>query len=364
MRRAQGKSVAKRISPLPNPFIPVQTPGTKGIGVLWVTGEYFDGMRAAELAARGKLDAPAQTDPFLRLDWFRRVWEQSPPGERPLIVRARSGAAEAWLFLARTRPGRAASLTAAHTHRFAPVFSGDPDPGLRHNLIRAVARRLRIFGIARLVMDAVPAADAALLSRAFRSAGWVVSDRAGPPNFRLDVAGRSFDDCRHAAPGRLHAQVDAGNRHLQIEITDLMAPHMWDEVALLGGTDGFVRELAQDATLDRTLRLGIARVGDAPVAAQIWTFEQGTGIAHWRGEDPAAAQFHPSAELTAAMLRQLIDVDQAVTIDFGSEASLADWAGETQPLHRMEMLDPRAAASWAPAIAKRLTGVFRRSTLT
>lgn len=332
---------------------------------MWVTGEYFDGMRAAQLAARGRLDAPEQSDPFLRLDWFRRTWELSAPGKRPLIARARAGQAEVWLFLARTRPGRAVAMAGPHSHRFAPVFAGEPDPALRHSLLRAMARRLRLFGISGIVLEPVPLGDAALIARAFKSAGWTVADRAASAGFRLAVKGRHFEDYWEQAPARLHEQVAAGSRHLHVEIADLMTPRIWEEVELLGGADAFLRELAQDATLDKTLRLGIARVGDAPVAAQLWTFEGNTGTMHWRGEDEAAGQFHPSAELTASMLRYLINVDHAAEIDLGTgrDADLADWADEREPMRRLELYNPRTPSAWVPAVGARLAGLVRRAPL-
>lgn len=332
---------------------------------MWVTGEYYDGMRAAELAARGRLDAPGQADPFLRLDWFRRTWDYAPRGQRPLIVRARAGQAEAWLFLARTRPGRAVALASEHSHRFAPAFVGEPDAAMRHSLIRAMGRRLKAFGLTNIVLEPVASAEAALIARAFRSAGWVVSDRAGPANFHISVNGRAFEDYWEQASLRLHEQVAAGSRHLHVEIADLMTPQMWEEVELLGGADAFLHELAQDATLDKTLRLGIARVGDAPVAAQLWTFEHGIGTMHWRGEDADARDVFPSAELTASMLRYLMNVDHATEIDLGrgADADLADWADGRESLHRLELLNPRAAASWAPAMRARLAGLVRRSPL-
>lgn len=332
---------------------------------MWVTGEYFDGMRAAELAARGRLDASVQPDPLLRLEWFRRTWEHASPGARPLIARARSGPAEAWLFLARTSPGRAVAMASAHSHRFAPVFVGEPDPSLRRALLRAAARRLRLFGLSRVSLDPMPAEDAALVRHAFGRAGWVVADRPGPANFRLQVGGRSFEDYWESCSERLHEQVAAGSRHLQVEIADLLTPQMWEEAELLGGTDPFLRELAQDATLDRTLRLGIARVGDAPVAAQIWTFEGGRGTAHWRAEDREAGDFFPSAELTASMLRYLMNVDHADEIDLGNgpEAELADWADQRHPLRRLEMLNSRAPSAWMPALGARMAGLVRRAPL-
>lgn len=332
---------------------------------MWVTGEYYDGFRAAELASRGRLAAPAQADPNLRLDWFKRTAEHALPNARPLIVRARAGTAEAWLFLARTRPNRASALAGPFAQRFGPAFAGDPDDSTKRVLLKAAARRLRVFGIARLSLDPMLAEDAALLRHSFLRGGWTVADRPGPAAFLLDVAGRHFEDYWEGCSLRLHEQVAAGSRHLNVEVADLITPRLQEELDLVGGDDPFLRDLVQDATLDRSLRLGIARIGDAPVAAQVWTMEDAGGFCHWRGEDREARHLFPSAQLTASMLRYLINVDHAQAIDFGrgDEGELADWADERRVLRRLDLFNPRAPSAWAPALASRVAGLVRRPPL-
>jgi CelD/BcsL family acetyltransferase involved in cellulose biosynthesis len=330
---------------------------------LWVTGEYFDTMRAAELAARGRLSAAAE--PFARLDWFKRVWDHAPPGQRPLVARARAGQVEAWLFLARTRPDRAVATPGPHFARFLPLFVGDPDDGLKRALLRAAARRLRLFSLSRLTLEPMLAEDAALMAHSFRGSGWTVAERPGPVNFTLDVRGRHFEDVWETCSVRLHERIAAGSRHLHVEIADLVTPRLWEEVELLGGTDAFLRDLGQDATLDRSLRLGIARVGDAPVAAQLWTIEHGHAFAHWRAEDREAKNLFPADQLTASMLRYAINVDHAQHIDLGNgrEADLADWADDRRVLRRLELFNPRRPAAWAPALGARIATLVRRPPL-
>ncbi|WP_254447586.1 GNAT family N-acetyltransferase [Sphingomonas sp. ID1715] len=330
---------------------------------MWVTGEYFDSMRAVELAARGRLSTAAE--PFARLDWFKRVWAHAAPGERPLIARARAGAAEAWLFLARTRPARAVATPGPHFARFAPIFLGEPDEPLQRALIRAAARRLRLFGLSRLSLGPMLPEHAALLASGFRRGGWTVVEHAAATSFTLDVGGRHFEDVWEGCSARLHERVATGARQLHVEIADLVTPRLWEEVELLGGTDAFLRDLGQDATLDRTLRLGIVRVGDAPVAAQLWTVEHGHAFAHWRAEDRAARQLFPADQLTASMLRYAINVDHAQHIDFGQgrAAELGDWAEERRVLRRLELFNPRRPAAWAPALAARATALVRRPQL-
>lgn len=328
---------------------------------MWVTGEYFDGMRAAELAARGRLDSSA--DPHTGFGWFKRVWDKAPPGERPLIARARAGPAEAWLFLARTRPFQAVAMAGPHGARFAPLFVGDPEDGLKRALLRAAARRLKTFGIARLALGPLTQQDAALLSQAFRSSGWGVSERLDREQFTLRTAGHGFDQLWEERSERLHERVAAGARQLHVEISDLLTPQLWEEVELIGGGDAFLRDLAEDATLDRSLRLGIARIGDAPVAGQLWTVQNGRAFCHWRAIDPEARHLFPGDQLTEAMLRYVVNVDHGEDIDLGTgrEAELADWADERQRLRRLDLFNPRKPSAWAPALAARTASLVRKA---
>jgi hypothetical protein len=331
---------------------------------LWVTGEYFDGLRDVEVAARGRLGAN-QSDPFDRLEWFKRTWTYEPLGKRPFAVRARVSGAEAWLFFVRERPTELAPLAGRHTLRFSPIFAGDPDPAVQRVLIGAAARRLRKFGIARLQWGPTPAEPAHLLRTCFRQAGWIAVERGGPTSYALDVGGRSFDDYWDGRADPLHEQIAAGARQLNVEIADLLSPRLWEEVQLLAGADHFLRELAEDATLDRTLRIAVARVGDAPVAAQLWTTENGRAWCHWRAQDRDARQLHPAAQLTASMLRYLMNVDHVETVDFGigSEAELGDWAGERQQLRMMEFFNPRMPAVWLPMLGAKAAALVHRPRL-
>jgi hypothetical protein len=79
-------------------------------------------------------------------------------------------------------------------------------------------------------------------------------------------------------------------------------------------------------------------------------------------EDKEARHLFPSTQLTASMLRYLINVDHAQRIDLGNgrEADLADWADERRPLRRLEMFNPRRPSAWMPALAASVAGLVRR----
>lgn len=328
---------------------------------MWVTGEYYDALRDVEVAARGRL-GESQAEPYDRLDWLKRSWSCEPLGHRPLVVRARVSGAEAWLFFVRERPRRLAPLASPHTLRFAPIFVGQPDAEVQRTLLRAAARRLRKFGVARIALSPLVPEHAAVLRQAFRGGGWTVAERAGPANYLLEANGRSFDDYWDSRADPLHEQIAAGARQLNVEIADLLSPRLWDEVQLLAGNDHFLRELAQDATLDRTLRLAVARVGDAPVAAQLWTIEGARAWRHWSAEDADGRHLFPTAQLTASMLRYLMNVDdvQAIDLGTGTDAELAGWADERRVLRRLDLFNPRALSAWAPALAAKAAALVRR----
>ena len=331
---------------------------------MWVTGEYYDSLRDVETAARGRL-GESQAEPFDRLDWFKRSWSCEPLGHRPLIVRTRVTGAEAWLFFVRQRPNLLAPLAGPHTSRVSAVFAGEPEAEVRHTLVRAAAKRLRVFGATRIEFGPLLPDDAAALRQSFVRAGWVAAQRSCGANYTLDATGQSFDDYWDRRPGELHEQIEIGSRSLNVEIADLLSPRLWDELKLLAGDDHFLRELAQDATLDRTLRLAVARVGDAPVAAQLWTVEGDRGWCHWRGADRDARHLFPAAQLNAAMLRYLMNVDHVRLIDLGNAdgADLEGWADSRRRLSRLTLLNPSAPSTWASAMAAKAAALVRRAPL-
>ncbi len=102
--------------------------------------ELFDDLDAVARDAGGALAREARPEMFERLDWFRLVQEHTPPRGKPLVVRARNGAASAWLFAA--VKGMAIWISSAKAYR----EGGGVDPVLgfsgwytarRHDVILA-----------------------------------------------------------------------------------------------------------------------------------------------------------------------------------------------------------------------------------
>jgi hypothetical protein len=337
---------------------------------LWIKGEYYDALPAVELVAKGGLDRGQQASPFDRLDWFRLVQAQNAAG-RALIVRARSEGSDAWLFLQQTAPGRLSALATRHTQRFAPIFVGGPDALHRRRLMRAIAARLRrpSLGIGRIALPPLDRADADLIARAFRRAGWVAVLRPAAPGLRVATIGQGFDEYLEGRPDRLRATIEGEVRGvpLDFEVADRFSPALWTELEALARetADEFLRAFAEHESAEGALRIGIARRGGEAVAAQLWTVSGGIATAHLLAQAPRGREAESGAQLTATMVRYLLNVDHAAALDFGpgGQRWKTDWADESLPRARVDLLNPRRPSAWAAIAAAAASALVRRGSL-
>ena len=338
---------------------------------MWVKGEIFRDFDDVERAARGSLDRDTQISPFDRLDWFRRTWHHCPPGDQPLIVRARTEGSDAWLFLAERANGTAVSLASWYTLAFRPVITGAPAESVARALLVATARRLRPR-LSSIVLDHVPENDATLLRHAFRRAGWVTSITAQVANWSIDVGGKSFADYWAERPGQLRstAKRKAAKIDLKIEIFDRFDAAAWDAYADVyahswkphEGSLDFIRAMAQDKGSAGALRLGIATLEGQPVAAQLWTVSHGNALIHKLAHREDVAELSPGTILTKAMFEYVIDRDTVNRIDFGTgdDRYKADWMDTRVMRMRVELFNPRKVAGLIGAAKTGLRALVRR----
>lgn len=348
--------------------------GGMGDSALWVKGEYFDNFDAAEAAARGALDRGAQPALFDRLIWFRRTWAHCPPGVRPLIARAVSEGAQAWLFLARREDGALTALASWYTLAFRPVFAGAPDDAMKLRLLTAIARRLRArLRIERIALAPVPVEDgsAALLADAFRRAGWKVLRSETTVNWIADTSGKRFADYWAARPGELRSTVarKAAKAQAEVMIYKQFNDVTWKNYEQIygqswkpeEGAPDFLRAMAIEEADAGTLRLGIARLDGRPVAAQLWTVENGAAIIHKLAYAADAAEHSPGTLLSAAMFEHALDTDGVSLIDYGTgnDGYKANWMDRARPLEHLEMFNTRSFGGWRGWIRARIGELVR-----
>lgn len=322
--------------------------------------ELFDSLDSVEADSGGGLDRPASL--FDRLDWFRLVERHCPPPGRLLVARARRDeAAASWLFLA-DQGGRGEAWRCWYSLRFGLVGAAEGAEAIA----RAVRKRLSRLEIA-------PLEDPEPMATAFRRAGWAIFVSPATTSWRIDTAGQDFEAYWSARPGKLRntAQRKAKAAKLEIEIHRAFDPEGWaayEEVYAASwkpeeGSPGFLRALAEQEGEAGRLRLGVARKDGRPLAAQLWTIENGTAWIHKLAYREDSKALSPGTVLSMAMFRAALDEDRVSRIDYGTgdDGYKRDWMGERATLWRLEAFNLSSLRGLLGAARARLSALVRRA---
>lgn len=330
----------------------------------------FDCLEAVTEDAAGMLDRAATLSLFDRLAWFRLTLAHCPPPGRLLVARAAEGQARAWLFLAEDK-GAARALASWYTLDFGAIVQR-ADPAQERTLLAALATKLRSAPPRLGRIELAPLSRPAALEAALRQAGWLVRPNAATTNWRVRVAGVTFDEYWAHRPGRLRETVrrHAARAALETVVYRCFDATAWAEYEQVyaaswkpeEGSRAFLRDLAVTEGAAGTLRLGIARKDGIAVAAQLWLVENGTATIHKLAHVEAARVLSPGTLLSAAMFRHVIDGDTPEWIDFGTgdDAYKADWMDERRTLYRIEAFNPASLAGLAAAAHTGLGSLARR----
>jgi hypothetical protein len=320
--------------------------------------ELFDSLEAVEADCAGDLDRRPSL--FERLGWFRLVAAHCPPPGRLLAARARSGARSTWLFLAE-HGGRGRAWGCWYSLRFGLV--GDPEGA--EPIAKALRKRLSRLEIS-------PLDDPEPIASAFRRAGWVALVSPATISWRIATAGQDFESYWAERPGKLRstAQRKAKAAKLDIEIHRAFDESAWaayEEVYAASwkpeeGSPAFLRAMAEKEGEAGRLRLGIAGKDGRPLAAQLWTVEDGTAWIHKLAYREDSKSLSPGTVLSMAMFRAALDGDRVDRIDYGTgdDGYKRDWMGERATLWRIEAFNPRSPVGLAGAARAGLSALVRR----
>ncbi len=313
------------------------------------------------------LDAPMAASPFERLAWWRALAEDGDV--LPLIAVAREDDSRAVLALCR-KARHIHALANWYSFTVRPVISSGADAA---RLLSALAEDLA--GQAPcIVLAPMPDehGEASALAGAFRKAGWSVFRERCDSNHILDLAGRSFADYFAARPGPLRTTLKRKARKVSCEVLTRFDDEAWAAYEAIyaaswkpeEGSPALLRRFAREEGTAGRLRLGIARAGGEPVAAQFWTVEASTAWIHKLAHTEASRPLSPGTALSAALFEHVIDVDRVELVDFGTgdDPYKRDWMEDVRPRYRLDMYCARWPGNW-PAIAKghlrRLAGKTR-----
>jgi len=319
---------------------------------MWVKGEIFRDLDAITSIEREGLGREAQPSLFDRIEWFRRTWTHRTPGDRPLIVRARTAGSDAWLFLTELGAGRAVGLASWYTLAFRPVLTGAREEETTVAMLTAIARRLK-SRLATIALDHVPADAADQLVRGFSRAGWVVRTHEQTAHWTVDTREQDFATYWNERPGTLRstAKRKAAKVAIECQVLDRFDEGAWADYEAVyaaswkpeEGSLDFLREMAIDESAAGALRLGLAHIDGTAVAAQLWTVDHGRAIIHKLAHREDATEHSPGTILSKAMFEHVIDRDRVDTIDFGTgdDRYKADWMTDRAMLMRVSMYNPR-----------------------
>ncbi|WP_150290286.1 GNAT family N-acetyltransferase [Sphingobium estronivorans] len=313
----------------------------------------------ARHALSGALDRATVPSLFHRIDWFESLHDHCFPQIPVRICNAVEDGKAVWLFLLSPKAGRLSALANWYSFDWSPIFLGAPDPIVQRRLIEVIAQKLLKDSTQ---VDLYPVTDtASLLLEAFRRAGWFGVRRPMGGRHLLRPEGRGFADYWTERPGRLRTLIARKSRasRFTLGIADRLTDGLWRDYTAVHERSwkqpepglSFLRALAERESAAGTLRLGFARLEDQPVAAQLWTVENGTALIHKLAHDQAFDGASPGSLLSHAMFAHVMDQDGVALIDYGTgdNGYKTDWMEARETLYRLDFFNPRCASVWLPA---------------
>ena len=310
----------------------------------------------------------AAPDLFASRAWWRTVLAHGmPAGTEACFLLCRAGTAPAALFPLRqpASGGTLDSLTTPYTCLYAPLLRPELDDAARTRVFTAFGRFCRGWATTRL--DALPAdwPDLALCMAGARTAGLAVLRFDHFGNWYEPVGGMDWGGYLASRSGALRETVRRklrrGERGPGADFSVITGPEGLD-----AGIDAFEHVYAKswkepepfprfNAGLMRevasagVLRLGLYRIGDQTVAAQLWIVDRGKATVLKLAHDEAFKPESPGTVLTALMLRRLLDEEHVAEIDFGrgDDPYKQGWAGQRRQRIGLILANPRRPAGLA-----------------
>lgn len=312
----------------------------------------FDNLDAVELDAGRALDRRSQRSMFDRLEWFRLAARHSLEGE-PLVIKARRGTAQCWMFLSR-RGSFADALSNWYCLRYAPVTDGceqtePPLADLADGLLKARVSHLFLS----------PIAEDDPLPLALRRKGWLIRREQTNVSWRIETRGLSFTEYWESRPSRLRNTAHRKRKRAGLELVVLKRfdAGAWADLEAVfeaswkprEGSPHLIRELAQQESDAGSLRLGLAYKDGFAVAAQIWTIENGVATIHSLAYREDAKELSAGTILSMEMFRRALDEEHVDMIDFGvgDDGYKREWMSHSVPLYSLSAYYPFRASGLA-----------------
>lgn len=305
--------------------------------------------------------------PFDRAEWFDRLAAMHFNALPRHDAFGSAGGATAWLPLVAPQPRARASLANWYSFVHRPLFGGARDTDAQAAALTDLCAGLR-RDAARLTLYPVPEHDGsfAMMRRALQDAGWWTSAHPAGDSHWLDLHGMDYDSWWQSRPGELRNTLarKAKKGLVEIVVRDRFEPELWADYQHIyaaswkpvEGNSTLLQAFAESEGMAGRLRMGLARIAGAPVAAQLWTVENGGAYIHKLAHVEDSLRASPGTLLTAAMFRHVISIDHVRRIDFGTgdDRYKRDWMNRHNKLWQIDAFNPARPTAWLPAIKSTL----------
>lgn len=283
---------------------------------------------------------------FCTIEWFETLAQHGldPAGKLRLLL-AEDSRTGTRLCLPLVEGKTLTSMSNYYSSLYGPIGDIREVP---FETWRALCRHIRRDASRWPIIDLQPLDASTPFCRdmiaALRAEGYSVDTYYRFGNWYLDVSGRSFDAYRGTLPSRLLHTIERGRRKLDREGDWNLTIHKHPEEDLEQAIADFERvyrqswkqpephpdfipNLCRAAAARGWLRLGIARLRGAPIAAQLWLVKDGKALIYKLAYDEAQSRFSPGSILSAALMQHAIDVDHVHEVDYltGDDAYKRDW---------------------------------------
>jgi CelD/BcsL family acetyltransferase involved in cellulose biosynthesis len=321
---------------------------------------------------------------FLTPWWIASVIEASLDPSDTVALGLLSGTDDAPLallscrFTTAKRHRKLLSLTGIYSCLFRPVLGDNGErPRIARSLGQSIARALSPNDIVHF--DAVDAdwAEMTDFEAGLAEGGFTTARYAHFGNWHQALADQSFSDYLASRDGALREilrrkQRVADRRGAEFVIVrdeSELASHWaaYDAVYRSSGKSpepypDFQASLARHAARHGALRLGILRLGDVPVAVQLWIVWRGTATVLKLAHDEAHHDLSPGSLLTIYMIKNLMEQDHIDAIDFGrgDDPYKRRWVAERRARIGLIAANPRTPHG-ALLLARQAAGQWLRA---
>lgn len=330
-------------------------------------------------ARRELFDAAGAANPFACSAWVLHFLAQVARDDWEIL--AAEGGADAAL-LAYREPGarhRVAALANYYASLWSPVVAATDRGAALDALageLAGLAPRPAVVNLAPLADDA----DAAALQAAFARRGWYVRRYFCFGNWYLPCEGLGFDAYMQARDSRLYNTWTRKAKKFQKGADGARLEIVTDPSGVDAGMDAydhvyarswkvpepypqFVRGWARICAENGWLRLGIAWLGDVPIAAQLWFTLHRRAYIFKLAYDEAHTKLSAGTVLSAHLFRHALEADRVVEMDYltGDDAYKRSWMTHRRERIGLVACNPRtprgllaAATEYAGALRRRL----------